>query len=363
MATGVDPEVWRTIVREPLGRVLESTFHDDVVRGVVATDAVIGTFADLHSPGLAQNRCFLYHAIGNGTGEWKVPVGGMGAVTTALFRAARGFGAEVLTSTEVTSIAAGADNAEVTWEAAGQTQSVSARWVLSGVAPWTLDGLLGTASPGDDGKPEGSQLKLNFLLDRLPRLRSDVAPEVAFAGTFHVAEEYSTLQTAYADAAAGRVPRVMPGELYCHSLTDPTIMQGEAGHTLTYFGVHAPASLFDSTSNRAQAISRALAAINVHLAEPIESCIARDGDGHHCIEAKFPQDIERELGMPGGHIFHGDLEWPWVGNRARLDTPGERWGVATDVPSVLLCGSGARRGGAVSGIGGHNAAMAVLESR
>ena len=39
----------------------------------------------------------------------------------------------------------------------------------------------------------------------------------------------------------------------------------------------------------------------------------------------------------------------------------ERWGVATDVDNVLLCGSGARRGGAVSGIGGHNAAMAVLE--
>ncbi|RJS45129.1 phytoene desaturase family protein [Nocardioides cavernaquae] len=363
MSAGVDAEVWRAIVREPLGRVIESTFHDDLVRGVVATDAVIGTFADLHSPGLEQNRCFLYHAIGNGTGEWKVPVGGMGAVTTALFRAARGFGAEVLTSADVTAIDATTEGAEVTWQAGGTTQSVQARWVLSGVAPWTLEGLLGDAGQQEASKPAGSQIKLNFLLDRLPQLRSGITPEVAFAGTFHVAEEYSVLQAAYSDAAAGRVPRVMPGELYCHSLTDPTIMQGESGHTLTYFGVHAPAALFDSTSNRAQAISRALAAINVHLTEPIEGCIARDSDGHHCIEAKFPQDIERELGMPGGHIFHGDLEWPWVSNRARLETPAQRWGVDTGVPSVLLCGSGARRGGAVSGIGGHNAAMAVLESR
>jgi phytoene dehydrogenase-like protein len=363
IAAGIDPDLWRAIVHEPLGQVLEATFRDDLVRGVVATDAVIGTFADLHSPGLEQNRCFLYHAIGNGTGEWKVPVGGMGAVTTALSRAARGFGAEVLTSAAVTRIEAGADGAEVSWETGGVAQTTTARWVLSGVAPWTLAGLIGDEPPSDEDKPAGSQLKLNFLLDRLPRLRSGIAPEVAFAGTFHVAEEYSVLQTAYADAAAGRVPRVMPGELYCHSLTDPSIMQGEAGHTLTYFGVHAPASLFDSTSNRAQAISRALAAINVHLVEPIESCIARDSDGHHCIEAKFPQDIERELGMPGGHIFHGDLDWPWVGNRARLDTPARRWGVETGIDSVLMCGSGARRGGAVSGIGGHNAAMAVLESR
>ena len=67
--------------------------------------------------------------------------------------------------------------------------------------------------------------------------------------------------------------------------------------------------------------------------------------------------------MPGGHIFHGDLAWPWAPNRARLDSPAQRWGVATEVSNVLLCGSGARRGGAVSGLGGHNAAQAVLESR
>jgi phytoene dehydrogenase-like protein len=67
--------------------------------------------------------------------------------------------------------------------------------------------------------------------------------------------------------------------------------------------------------------------------------------------------------MPGGHNFHGDLEWPCAANRARLESPAQRWGVQTDLESVLVCGSGARRGGAVSGLGGHNAAQAVLESR
>ena len=74
----------------------------------------------------------------------------------------------------------------------------------------------------------------------------------------------------------------------------------------------------------------------------------------------MPQDVERDLAMPGGHIFHGDLDWPWAPNRARLDTPAQQWGVQTDHDVVLLCGSGARRGGAVSGLGGHNAAQAVL---
>ena len=92
-------------------------------------------------------------------------------------------------------------------------------------------------------------------------------------------------------------------------------------------------------------------------------CVLTGPDGRPCLEAKVPQDVEDDLAMPGGHIFHGDLEWPWAPDRAAMDTPAQRWGVATDHEAVLLCGSGARRGGAVSGLGGHNAARAVLEGR
>ena len=53
--------------------------------------------------------------------------------------------------------------------------------------------------------------------------------------------------------------------------------------------------------------------------------------------------------------------WPWAADTAVLDTPPARWGVDTGRENILLCGSGARRGGAVSGLGGHNAAQAVLE--
>ncbi|HEX6486200.1 MAG TPA: hypothetical protein VF012_05785, partial [Nocardioidaceae bacterium] len=109
-------------------------------------------------------------------------------------------------------------------------------------------------------------------------------------------------------------------------------------------------------------VSRVLDAINEHLEEPIENCLALDANGKPCLEAKTPQDIDQALAMPGGHIFHGDLSWPWSPNRSRMDNAAQRWGVATDVDNVLLCGSGARRGGAVSGIGGHNAAKAVLEA-
>ena len=98
------------------------------------------------------------------------------------------------------------------------------------------------------------------------------------------------------------------------------------------------------------------------LAEPIADVIATDAAGRPCIETKTTLDLEEALRMPGGNIFHGPLSWPWAEDGAALATPAERWGVATRHPRILMCGSGAVRGGAVSGIGGHNAAMAVLES-
>lgn len=358
----VDATTWRELVGEPLGRAVEARFSDDTVRGVVATDALIGTFASLHDESLVQNRCFLYHLIGNGTGEWRVPVGGMGAVTGAIERAARTAGAEILTGAGVSAIRPGPDGAEVVWHDGEREHSVAAGRVLAGVAPWVLRILLGE-EPDEATKPVGAQLKINLLLDRLPRLRSGADPEVAFAGTLHLAEDYSRLEAAHAQAASGDVPDPMPGEVYCHSLSDPSILGEDGVHTLTYFGLHAPATLFGDPAAKERAVERALASLDAVLAEPILDCLARDGEGRPCLEAKVPQDVEADLAMPGGHIFHGDLEWPWAPHRSRLDTPATRWGVSTDDDAVLLCGSGARRGGAVSGLGGHNAAQAVLESR
>ena len=359
----VPAETWEALVATPLGRVIEERFTDDTVRGVVATDALIGTFASMDDPTLIQNRCFLYHVVGNGTGEWRVPVGGMGAVTDALAKAASSAGAEIVTGAGVSKINTDGTTAEVTWHDGEEGHTVEARWVLSNVAPWVLQILLGE-EPGEP--PKGSQLKVNFLLDRLPRLKSGIDPDVAWAGTLHVAEDYSQLRKAFEEASAGSIPTVPPGELYCHSLTDPSILGGLANsmHTLTYFGVHMPRELFedDLETRRDEAVERVLDAINEHLEEPIENCLAVDGDGKPCLEAKAPQDLDHALAMPGGHIFHGDLAWPWSPNRSRLDSPAQRWGVSTDVDNVLLCGSGARRGGAVSGIAGHNAAQAVLEA-
>src|SRR6266480_5100805 len=91
----VSREAWRSLAEEPLGCAVERHLQNDLVRGLVFTDAKIGILAHPHDPSLVQNRCFVYHVIGNRTGEWRVPVGGMGAVAHALEDAARSAGAEI----------------------------------------------------------------------------------------------------------------------------------------------------------------------------------------------------------------------------------------------------------------------------
>nr|WP_189668123.1 NAD(P)/FAD-dependent oxidoreductase [Promicromonospora soli] len=362
---------WRSLFEEPLGEVLRRTFADDVVRGVAATDGLIGTFADVDEPSLRQNRCFLYHVIGNGTGDWDVPVGGMGAVSGALHDAAVAAGASIVTSATVTSVDPGASGVEVAWtDAAGRTRGVTAGHLLAGCAPAELERLLGgddAARPGGEAPasyPEGAQLKVNMLLTRLPRLRDDVDPVAAFSGTLHVNESLTQLQDAHAQAAAGRIPDLPPSEIYCHTLSDRTILgpsfaRTEA-QTITLFGLHMPTRLFraDPDGSRERALRATLASLNSVLAEPIEDVLALDAHGAPCLEVRTPVDLEGDVGLPGGHIFHRDLSWPF----AESDDAAGRWGVETEHPRVLLAGAGARRGGGVSGIPGRAAAMVVLGS-
>jgi phytoene dehydrogenase-like protein len=357
----VDQEIWSSVVERPLGELIETRFADDTVRGVVLTDGLIGTFTSAHDPSLRQNRCFLYHMIGNGNGEWKVPVGGMGALTAELVRVALEAKVSIETGCGVAAIKPLADGGATMSLANGQ--SITADMILVNCAPATLQRMLG--KPCD--APVGSQTKINIVMRRLPRFRSGVDPALGFSGTLHLGQGYHRLQEAYEDALTGQIPDPMPCEIYCHTLTDGSILDPElraAGyHTLTLFGLHTPGSLFeaDQTGSRERAKGAALRSLQSVLAEPLEPCLALDRRGEPCIEVMTPLDIESELGMPGGHIFHGDLAWPWLADDAAVTTAAERWGVATDYPGILLCGSGAIRGGAVSGIGGHNAAMAVLE--
>ena len=356
-------EGWRSLVEEPLGLAIERYLQNDLVRGLVFTDAKTGLLTHPHDESLLQNRCFIYHLIGNKTGEWKVPVGGMGNVAGQLEQTARRHGAEILTEVNLRSLDLAAKKRTVEFEHEGQTQTVEARFLLVNFGLNVLAQLLGQ-SYQPDATHEGSVFKINMLVHRLPKLKDDNhAATDAFRGTFHIDEGYEQMITSHRQAVEGRLPDKLPSEIYCHSLTDESILSPELRakgyHTLTLFGMDSPWSLFaqDNAAMRGKAQAKFVAGVNGWLAEPLEDCLAVARDGSLCIEGKSPVDIEEAIGLYHGNIFQTALTFPFAGTKEEAGT----WGVETEYEDVYLCGASAQRGGGVSGIPGHNAAMKVLE--
>ena len=349
-----DDQIWRMLIEQPLGKVLDERFEDDLVKGVILTDGLIGTFSSAYE--MQTNICFLYHLIGNGSGEWKVPKGGMGALVLELDKKARSLGVEIKVNSKVVSVSATDSQVEVEL---AEGEKISANYLLSNAAPQVLAKLMGQVQPKS---LEGSQIKINMVLKSLPKFKSGIDAMDAFVGTLHINESFNQLEKAYQQAKSGVFPDELPLEMYCHTLSDPSILSNElirlGYHTLTIFGIHTPAKLFEKQPSEVKEIAkeRALAALNQYLEDPIQNHLAKDSNGDLCIEIKSPLDLEQEIALPRGNIFHKDLSFPF-----KDDDSTTKWGVETNHPRVFLCGAGAIRGGGVSGIAGHNAAMAVLE--
>jgi len=286
----------------------------------------------------------------------------MGSVADALHRRAMELGVSFLTEAHVTHIHPGSPQHTVAVGQNSRIFEVKTPYVLVNAAPEILSALLQKPHIAQ-AEDEGSVFKMNLLLKRLPRLKqTSLEATDAFAGTFHINQAYSQMAESYREAASGKLPATLPGEVYCHTLTDASILSPELArkgyHTLTLFGLDLPYRLFvkENDAVKQQVIRSYLSRLNSFLAEPLEDCLATDSQGNYCLEAKSPVDLEQEIGLPQGNIFHNALSWFFAEDNAEAGT----WGVETDHDRIYLCGSGAKRGGAVSGIPGHNAAMKVL---
>jgi phytoene dehydrogenase-like protein len=287
----------------------------------------------------------------------------MGRVVDELTRVAAGHGAEMHTNACIKALDFSTHTRTVHFELGDRSHTVDARFVLVNFGANMLARLL-QKPYRPDSTHEGSVVKINMLLHRLPRLRaSGISAKDAFSGTFHIDEGYEQMQRSYQQAARVQLPEKIPCEIYCHTLTDDSILSPELRtrgfHTLTLFALDTPWRLFNRNNSevRERARRKCLDGLNAYLAEPIEECLAVAKNGELCVETKTPVDLEQELGLYRGNIFHAALTFPFAEDK---DTIGS-WGVETEFPNVFICGSSARRGGAVSGIPGHNAAMKILE--
>src|SRR5262249_30984124 len=155
----------------PLGEALEELIDDDLLRGVILTDGKTGVSTDAHDPRLLQNRIFAYH----GTGEWSVPVGGMGALVGEVAPGAGAAGGVGATDAAVGGMERGDGRHRLEVSLRGHPLEVDARYVLVNAGPQALARALGHPHrPADED--EGAVMKANLLLRRLPRLKCGLDP-------------------------------------------------------------------------------------------------------------------------------------------------------------------------------------------
>lgn len=147
----------------------------------------------------------------------------MKSLVDSLIDRCRSLGVKIVTDTPVTNIECGSKHHTVSFMREDIEQHVDAVRVLVNAGPKTFAQLLGE-SWNPIATDEGSVVKMNMLLQRLPRVKAKgVSSEEAFSGSFHIEEGYDQMLMSYQQASRGELPDPAPAEMYCHTLTDDSI--------------------------------------------------------------------------------------------------------------------------------------------
>ena len=334
-------------------------FESDIIKSVLAYYASIGTFAGPRSPGTAY--VLLHHLLGEheGAGGWGFVRGGMGAISDAIARSGRRFGLEVLTDAAVAEVLVTDGRARGVRTLDGR--EFGARIVASNadaktlfrrlVAPRHLPAEL--LAEIDSFRTFSTAFKMNIAAEAPPRYRAFDPARTGFAyPTYvHIGPGIDYLERAYDDAKYGRWsarPFLTP--------VVPTIVDDSLAppgkHVVNVFGGHAPYQLKDASwAEEKPKLTRAALAVLDEMAPGFSSQVID-------IEMLVPTDLEAIVGLPQGHIFHGELTLDqlfWqrpVPHFADYRTP---------VAGLYQCASSSHPGGGVSGIPGHNAAREILK--
>ena len=342
---GHDAELIEVMFEESIASVVERHVHDERLRTALHGQGLIGTWAGPRDPGTAAIHAM--HSMGTiegRPGAWGYVQGGMGNVSFALAAAAEEAGAVIRRNARVAEIVPGA---EVILEDGSR---IPARTIISNADPRSTLGLLSDAAPAafvdkvEGWCMEGPVLKINCALSRLPTFtaaRSDDAPHRAMVT---IARSLDETQAAYERSRAGE-PAPRWAELYFHSAYDPTV--APAGmHVMSVFAEYAPYTLASgSWDERREAVAdEAFAEIARFAPDVLDCVVAR--------QVLAPPDIEREVGLAGGHIFQGECLPDQMWDR--------RFSPRTPMPGLYMCGASTHPGGSVMAINGRNCAMAVL---
>lgn len=355
------------LLTSPASKVLNNWFESDVLKATLATDAVIGSTASVHTPG--SGYVLLHHVMGETNGErgiWSYVEGGMGSVSLAISHAAKEAGAHIVTNAEVSQLMI-EDSGAVRGVLLADGTEVNSSIVLSNATPYRTfvelvpdhklpDQFLEAIKNCDYSS---ATTKINLAVDKLPQFdccnskmsHLDAGPQ--HVGTIHIgSESMAEIHSACQDALNGLPSRRPVIEMTIPSVLDKTISP-PGKHVINLFVQYTPYQpsngSWQDTAYRESFAKRCFALIDEYAPGFSSSVLGYD--------MLTPPDLEREIGLTGGNIFHGAMGL----DSLFLMRPAKGWSkYRTPLQGLYLCGSGAHPGGGVMGAPGRNAAHVVL---
>jgi phytoene dehydrogenase-like protein len=340
------------------GEMLDERFEHDLVKALFGFDAIVGNYASPYAAGSAY--VMLHHAFGevNGRkGVWGHAIGGMGAITQAMARAAREKGAAIETSAGVREVIVERDRAVGVILDSGET--IRARYVAANVNPKLLYTRLiaAEALPADflarirHWKNGSGTFRMNVALDRLPSFTALPGDGDHLTSGIILAPSLSYMDRAYLDARAQGWSRAPVVEMLIPSTLDDTLAP-EGKHVASLFCQHVAPELPEGKSwddHREEVADLMIATVDRYAPGFGASVLGR--------QILSPLDLERQFGLLGGDIFHGALTLNQLFSARPMLGHADYRG---PLRGLYHCGSGAHPGGGVTGAPGHNAARTIL---
>jgi phytoene dehydrogenase-like protein len=342
------------------GDYLDRWFEGELVKALFGFDAIVGNYASPYTPGTAY--VLLHHAFGEVNGRkrvWGHAVGGMGAITQAMARAASSCGVEIETSAPVREVLIEKDRAAGVVLASGRVIRSTA--VAANVDPKRLYTALVPAGALDAAflrrmrawRCGSGTFRMNVALSELPSFAARPGREAADHHTAGIilAPSLAYMDRAFCDARTLGWSREPIIEMVIPSTLDATLAPPGA-HVASLFCQHVAPQLPDASSwndHREQVADLMIETVERYAPGFKASVVGR--------QALTPLDLEQLFGLTGGDIFHGALTLDqlfWA--RPALGYADYR----SPLKGLYHCGSGAHPGGGVTGAPGHNAARAII---
>jgi phytoene dehydrogenase-like protein len=341
--------------------VCEDYFESELMRGLMASQGITGTFAGPRTPGTAY--VYLHHAMGRAagkTGVWGFVSGGMGTITEQLAGVVRAAGGEIRTGAGVDHVKLDAGR-KASGVVLASGEEIDSEIVCSNADPKRTAALV----PKDALPKEfmedvalmptaGPVVKVNCALGGLPRfagMQGTDGPGPEHLGMITIAPSIDYLEAGCRAAAQGRIPEAFFCEAWIQSAGEARLAP-PGKHTLSIFAQYAPYELSEGTwAERREEIGDRVLQTLEHYAPGLSGLVE-----HRMVLG--PPDLEARFGLTGGNIFHGEILPDWLFDKR----PAGAWHrYRLPVARLYLCGAGAHPGGGVFGAPGKNAARAVLE--